>query len=476
MRPERPAETRRRTQRNASFTAHRQPHGTRRHATRSHACRGGNAGAGHRTRAQQMKPGEPFIARRDGHLFIENWPAKRVAEHFGTPCYAYSKAALEHAFREYDDALAGAPHLICYAVKANSTLGVLNVFAKLGAGFDIVSGGELSRVLAAGGKADKVVFSGVGKTEGEMRAALYAGIKCFNVESPSELERLSRVAGEMGKVAPVSIRVNPDVDAKTHAHISTGKKENKFGIAYDKALDTYLRAAELPNLEIVGIDCHIGSQVVDPAPLYASMTRLLDLVDQLASRGIRLHHISNGGGLGIQYRDEPSADIGAYVREVRSMLGARGYGGMELMLEPGRSLVGNAGVLITRVEYLKDAGAKRFAVIDAAMNDLARPAIYGAWHEIIAAGPDTAPVHSYEIVGPICESTDKLGEGRALGVSEGDLVAILSAGAYAMSMASNYNTRPRPPEVLIDGGEAHLIRRRETIAELFSHESVPASG
>lgn len=417
-----------------------------------------------------MKPGEPFIARRDGHIFIENWPAKRVAEHFGTPCYVYSKAALEHAFRQYDDALAGSPHLICYAIKANSSLAILNVFAKLGAGFDIVSGGELSRVLAAGGRADRVVFSGVGKTEGEMRAALYAGIKCFNIESPSELERLSRVAVEMGKVAPISIRVNPDVDAKTHAHISTGKKENKFGIAYDKALDAYLRAADLPNIEIAGIDCHIGSQVVDPAPLYASMTRLLDLVDQLAARGIPLHHLSNGGGLGIQYRDEPSADIGAYVRQVKAMLGDRK---LELMFEPGRSLVGNAGVLLTRVEYLKQAGEKRFAVIDAAMNDLARPAIYGAWHEIAAAGPDTAPVESYDIVGPICESTDKLGEGRPLGVSEGDLVAILSAGAYAMSMASNYNTRARPPEVLIDGEEAHLIRKRETIAELFAHESIP---
>ena len=419
-----------------------------------------------------MKPGEPFIARRDGHIFIENWPAKRVAEHFGTPCYVYSKAALKHAFHQYADPLAGSPHLICYAIKANSSLGILNVFAELGAGFDIVSGGELARVLAAGGRADRVVFSGVGKTEGEMRAALYAGIKCFNIESPSELERLSRIAVDMGKVAPISIRVNPDVDAKTHAHISTGKKENKFGIAYDKALDVYLRAADLPNIEIAGIDCHIGSQVVDPDPLYASMTRLLDLVDALAARGIALHHLSNGGGLGIQYRDEPSADIGTYVRRVKAMLGGRK---LELLLEPGRSLVGNAGILLTRVEYLKQAGEKRFAVIDAAMNDLARPAIYGAWHEIVAAGPDTAPPANYDIVGPICESTDKLGEGRPLGVSEGDLVAILSAGAYAMSMASNYNTRPRPPEVLVDGEEAHLIRRRETIAELFAHESVSSA-
>lgn len=418
-----------------------------------------------------MTPGAPFIVRKDGHLFIDKWPAKRVAEHVGTPCFVYSKAALEHAWHQYADALADTPHLICYAVKANSNLAILNLFARLGAGFDIVSGGELARVLAAGGRADRVVFSGVGKTEGEMRAALYAGIKCFNVESPSELERLDRVASAMGKVAPISVRVNPDVDAKTHAHISTGKKENKFGIGYDVAPDVYRRARDLANIRITGIDAHIGSQVLDVEPLYTCMQRLLDLVDRLASEGIHLHHISNGGGLGVPYRnDEKGPDIAAYVTRLKSMLGKRE---LELLLEPGRSLVGNAGVLLSKVEVLKIAGTKNFCVIDAAMNDLARPAIYGAWHEIIAATPDTAPVRDWEIVGPICESTDKLGEGRQLGVSEGDLVALLSAGAYGMTMSSNYNTRPRAAEVLIDGDDALVIRKREVIADLFRDEIIP---
>lgn len=421
-----------------------------------------------------MTPGAPFIVRKDDHLFIDKWPAKRVAEHVGTPCFVYSKAALEHAWHQYADALAGTPHLICYAVKANSNLAILNLFARLGAGFDIVSGGELARVLAAGGKADRVVFSGVGKTEAEMRAALYAGIKCFNIESPSELERLDRVAGSMGKVAPISIRVNPDVDAKTHAHISTGKKENKFGIGYDVAPDVYRRARDLANIRITGIDAHIGSQVLDPEPLFVAMQRLLDLADRLAAEGIELHHISNGGGLGIQYRDdEKTVDIAAYVTRLKSMLGNRQ---LELLLEPGRSLVGNAGVLLSKVEVLKIAGEKRFCVIDAAMNDLARPAIYGAWHEIVNAGPDSAPLRDWEVVGPVCESTDKLGSDRPLGVSEGDIVAILSAGAYGMTMSSNYNTRPRAAEVLIDGDDALVIRKREVIADLFRDEIIPAQG
>ncbi len=418
-----------------------------------------------------MTPGAPFIVKKDGHLFIDRWSAKRVADEVGTPCFVYSKAALDHAWHQYADALEGAPHLICYAVKANSNLAILNLFAKLGAGFDIVSGGELARVLAAGGRADRVVFSGVGKSEAEMRAALYAGIKCFNIESPSELDRLNRVAGEMGKIAPISIRVNPDVDAKTHAHISTGKKENKFGIGYDLAPDVYARARNLANIRITGIDAHIGSQVLDPEPLYASMQRLLDLADRLMADGVPLHHISNGGGLGIQYRDEKTADITAYVKRLREMLGDRQ---LELLLEPGRSLVGNAGVLLAKVEVLKTAGEKNFCVIDAAMNDLARPAIYGAWHEIIAASPETVPVRDWDVVGPVCESTDKLGEGRPLGVSEGDLVAILSAGAYGMTMSSNYNTRPRAAEVLIDGDDALVIKKREVIADLFRDEIIPA--
>ncbi len=417
-----------------------------------------------------MTPGAPFIVRKDGHLFIDQWAAKRVADQLGTPCFVYSKAALVHAWHQYADALEGTPHLICYAVKANSNLAILNLFAQLGAGFDIVSGGELARVLKAGGRADRVVFSGVGKTEAEMRAALYAGIKCFNIESPSELDRLNRVAGEMGKVAPISIRVNPDVDAKTHAHISTGKKENKFGIGYDMAPDVYAKALDLANIRITGIDAHIGSQVLDPEPLYAAMQRLLDLADRLMADGIPLHHISNGGGLGIQYKDEKTADIGAYVKRLRDMLGDRK---LELLLEPGRSMVGNAGVLLTKVEVLKTAGEKNFCVIDAAMNDLARPAIYGAWHEIIAASPDSAPVRNWDVVGPVCESTDKLGEGRPMGISEGDLVAILSAGAYGMTMSSNYNTRPRAAEVLIDGEDAFVIRKREVIADLFRDEIIP---
>jgi diaminopimelate decarboxylase len=417
-----------------------------------------------------MIPGEPFFHRQSGELWVENVALSTLAAKYGTPCYVYSRAALEAAYRTFDSALQGREHLICYAVKANSNLAVLDLFARLGAGFDIVSGGELARVLAAGGRADRVLFSGVGKSALEIRGALEAGIKCFNVESEAELERIDRIAGEVGRKAPISIRVNPDVDAKTHAHISTGKKENKFGIPFDRVMAAYRRASELRHLEIAGIDCHIGSQVLDPAPLFASMERILELADQLAARGIALKHVSNGGGIGIQYhRDESPMDIGAYVRGLTARLGNRD---LELLLEPGRSLVGNAGILVTRIEYLKQAGARRFAVIDAAMNDLARPAIYGAFHEIVALAPRDQPARCFDIVGPVCESTDKLGQDRALAVNEGDLLAILSAGAYGMAMASNYNSRPRPAEVIVDGDAAHLIRNRESIAELFAHERV----
>ncbi len=417
-----------------------------------------------------MTPGEPFFHRQSGELWVENVALSTLAATHGTPCYVYSRAALEGAYRTFDSALQGREHLICYAVKANSNLAVLDLFARLGAGFDIVSGGELARVLAAGGRADRVLFSGVGKSALEIRSALEAGIKCFNVESESELERIDRIAGEVGKRAPISIRVNPDVDAKTHAHISTGKKENKLGIPFDRVMAAYQRASELRHLEIAGIDCHIGSQVVDPAPLFASMERILELADRLAARGIALKHVSNGGGIGIQYHhDESPMDIDAYVRGLTARLGNRN---LELLLEPGRSLVGNAGVLVTRIEYLKQAGARRFAVIDAAMNDLARPAIYGAFHEIVALAPRDQPAQSFDIVGPVCESTDKLGQDRALAVNEGDLLAILSAGAYGMAMASNYNSRPRPAEVIVDGDATHLIRSRESIAELFAHERV----
>jgi diaminopimelate decarboxylase len=416
-----------------------------------------------------MTPGEPFIHRRAGELYVEDVALRTIAQAQGTPSYVYSRAALESAYRSFDSALRGRPHLICYAVKASSNLAILNLFARLGAGFDIVSGGELARVLAAGGRADRIVFSGVGKSENEIRSALQAGIKCFNVESESELEHINQIAGAMATKAPISVRVNPDIDARTHSHISTGKKESKFGIPCDRVSAAYRRAAELPHIEIAGIDCHIGSQVMDSAPLLDSMDRLLAMADELGGLGIKLKHISNGGGIGIQYRDEVPMDVGDYVRALDTKIGARD---MELLLEPGRSLVGNAGVLVARVEYLKEAGGKRFAVIDAAMNDLARPAIYGAWHEIVAVVSSGRPRFTYDIVGPVCESTDKLGQDRDLAIGQGDLVAILSAGAYGMAMASNYNTRPRPAEVLVDGAATHLIRSRESIAELFAHEHI----
>ncbi|MBI5938397.1 MAG: diaminopimelate decarboxylase [Betaproteobacteria bacterium] len=408
-----------------------------------------------------------LLTRRDGHLFFEDVALDEIARDHGTPTYVYSRAALESTFREYDQALAERAHLICYAVKANSNLAILNLFARLGAGFDIVSGGELARVLAAGGDPDKIVFSGVGKTADEMRAALDAGIHCFNVESESELHRLNRVAGEMGKVAPISLRVNPNVDAKTHPYISTGLKDNKFGIAHDQVLRAYRLAAGMPNLKAVGIDCHIGSQLTETAPFAEAVDKVLQLVDALAADGIELQHIDMGGGVGIRYLDETPPAVGDYARTLLGKLKGRSQ---KLIIEPGRSLVGNAGLLLTRVEYLKHGEAKDFAIVDAAMNDLMRPALYDAWHEItpVIGKPGTA--HRYEIVGPVCESGDFLGHDRELAIEEGDLLAIRSAGAYGMSMSSNYNTRTRAAEVMVDGDRAHLIRRRETIAELFAQE------
>lgn len=382
-----------------------------------------------------------------------------LAERFGTPLYVYSRQALESAYQAYTQALAATPHLICYAVKANSSLAILNLFARLGTGFDIVSGGELARVLAAGGDPGKVVFSGVGKTEDEMRTALEVGILCFNVESVSELHRLNRVAGELDKVAPVSFRVNPDVDPKTHPYISTGLKENKFGVPIADAPALYRLAASLPNLEITGIDCHIGSQLTDLSPLADAADRVMALVDALTAEGIALHHIDLGGGVGIRYHDETPPDLAAYGH----VLAARFAGRHEkLLLEPGRSLVGNAGLLLTRVEYLKPGEGKNFAIVDAAMNDLMRPALYEAYHEIVAVNERAVPAKRYDIVGPICETGDFLGFARDLAIEEGDLLALLSAGAYGMSMASNYNSRPRAAEVLIDKNEIHLIRERET--------------
>ena len=407
------------------------------------------------------------LHRIDGHLHLEDVALDSLAERFGTPLYVYSRAALEAAYRAYAEAFAATPHLICYAVKANSSLAILNVFARLGAGFDIVSGGELARVLAAGGDPGRVVFSGVGKTAGEMRAALEAGILCFNVESESELHRLDRVAGELGRRAPVSFRVNPDVDPKTHPYISTGLKENKFGVPIADAHGLYRLAASLPNLQVTGIDCHIGSQLTDLSPLADAADRVLALVDALAADGIRLHHIDLGGGVGIRYRDETPPDLAAYGRVLAAKFAGRGE---RLLLEPGRSLVGNAGLLLARVEYLKPGEDKNFAIVDAAMNDLMRPALYEAYHEIVAVAERDAPEKRYDIVGPICETGDFLGVARDLAIEEGDLLALLSAGAYGMSMASNYNSRPRAAEVLIDKNEFHLIRERETLEGLMAGE------
>ena len=407
------------------------------------------------------------LHRLDGRLHLEGVALDTLAERFGTPLYVYSRAALESAYQAYAQAFAATPHLICYAVKANSSLAILNLFARLGAGFDIVSGGELARVLAAGGDAGKVVFSGVGKTAAEMRAALEAGILCFNVESVSELHRLNRVAGELGKVAPVSFRVNPDVDPKTHPYISTGLKENKFGVPIADAPALYRVATGLPNLKVTGIDCHIGSQLTDLSPLADAADRVLALVDSLAAEGIALDHIDLGGGVGIRYRDETPPDLAAYGR----VLAARFAGRREkLLLEPGRSLVGNAGLLLTRIEYLKPGQDKNFAIVDAAMNDLMRPALYEAYHDIVAVNQRHTPAQRFDIVGPICETGDFLGFARDLAIEEGDLLALLSAGAYGMSMASNYNSRPRAAEVLIDKNEIHLIHERESTDSLMAGE------
>ena len=403
-----------------------------------------------------------------GVLHAESVPLTDIAARFDTPCYVYSRSALEAALDEFQQELVGVDSLVCYAVKANSNLAVLNVFARCGAGFDIVSAGELKRVLAAGADPKKVVFSGVGKTAGEMEFALETGILCFNVESAPELERLNEVAGHLGKKAPVSLRVNPNVDAKTHPYISTGLKENKFGVAYEDALALYQHAARLPNLDITGIDCHIGSQLLDPAPFAEALDKILLLIDLLAASNIHLHHIDLGGGLGIRYRDEVAPTVKAYLQPLLEKL--RGHG-LKILLEPGRRLVGNAGLLLTKVEYLKPGEVKNFAIVDAAMNDLARPALYDAWHDILPVVPRDGATLDWEIVGPICETGDFLGHSRPLALASGDLLAIMSAGAYGMAMSSNYNTRPRAAEVMVDGRTAHLVRRRETVEELFALES-----
>jgi diaminopimelate decarboxylase len=408
------------------------------------------------------------FALNNGVLHAESLPLTDIANRFGTPCYVYSRSVLESALDEFQQALTGVDALVCYAVKANSNLAVLNVFARLGAGFDIVSTGELKRVLAAGADPEKVVFSGVGKTAVEMEFALETGILCFNVESAPELDRLNEVAGRLGKRAPISLRVNPNVDAKTHPYISTGLKENKFGVAYEDALALYQHAASLPNLDITGIDCHIGSQLLDPAPFAEALDKILLLIDQLAAVNIQLHHIDLGGGLGIRYSNEVAPTVKAYLDPLLQKLQGRG---LKILLEPGRRLVGNAGLLLTRVEYLKPGEVKNFAIVDAAMNDLARPALYDAWHDILPVTPHGGTTENWEIVGPICETGDFLGRSRALVLADGDLLAIMSAGAYGMAMSSNYNTRPRAAEVMIDGEQAHLVRRRETVEALFALES-----
>lgn len=403
-----------------------------------------------------------------GELYAEGVSLTEIADQFSTPCYVYSRTALTEAFRQFDEGFAGRDHLICYAVKANSSLAVLNTFAKLGAGFDIVSGGELARVLAAGGDPGKVVFSGIGKTADEMRSALKAGIFCFNVESESELHRLDRVAGEMGMVAPVSLRVNPDVDAKTHPYISTGLKNNKFGVAYEEAFALYQRAADMPNIAVHGVDCHIGSQLTEIDPFLAALDRVLLLVDRLETSGMTISHLDLGGGVGIRYRDETPPEISLYAAALLEKLQNRNF---KLLLEPGRALVGNAGLLLTKVEYIKRGESRNFAIVDAAMNDLMRPALYDAWHDIVAVEPRIGPQETFEIVGPVCESGDFLGHDRELCLEEGDLLAVMSAGAYGMSMSSNYNTRPRAAEVMVDGTQARLIRPRETVESLFEKET-----
>jgi diaminopimelate decarboxylase len=407
---------------------------------------------------------------RAEHLFAEDVSVRDIAEQFGTPCYVYSRTALTTQWQAFDSAFGAHPHRICYAVKANSNLAVLNVLARLGSGFDIVSVGELERVLAAGGSPDKIIFSGVGKQAHEMVRALEVGIHCFNVESAAELVQLDKVASELNKIAPISLRVNPDVDAGTHPYISTGLKENKFGIPRGEALKTYQLAASLPHLKIIGIDYHIGSQLTELAPFISAIDHILSLIDELANHGIKLQHIDLGGGLGVCYRNEEPPSIENYVNAMLDKLRKRS---LEVIVEPGRAIAANAGILLTRVEYLKHTEHKNFAIVDAAMNDLLRPALYGAWQDIIPAKlRDDIAAETYDVVGPVCETGDFLAKERALNIEPGDLLAIKSSGAYGFAMSSNYNTRPRAAEVMVDGDKIFLARPRETVAELFASERI----
>ncbi|QIL85554.1 diaminopimelate decarboxylase [Vibrio sp. HDW18] len=411
-----------------------------------------------------------FNYQDDGQLWAEQVPLADLATQYGTPLYVYSRATLERHWRAFDQALGDFPHLICYAVKANSNLGVLNVLARLGSGFDIVSIGELERVLAAGGDPSKVVFSGVGKTDAEMRRALQLQIKCFNVESEPELLRLNQVAAELGVRAPISLRINPDVDAKTHPYISTGLRDNKFGITFERAEQVYRLAHSLPNLQVHGIDCHIGSQLTELAPFIDATDRLLALIDKLQAQGIHIRHLDVGGGLGVVYRDELPPQPSQYAKALLDRLEL--HRDLELIFEPGRAIAANAGVLLTKVEYLKHTEHKNFAIIDAAMNDLIRPALYQAWQAIIPLRPRTGVAQTYDLVGPVCETSDFLGKDRDLVLQEGDLLAVRSSGAYGFTMASNYNTRPRVAEVMVDGQQAYLVRQRESLSSLWALESV----
>lgn len=411
-----------------------------------------------------------FNYQDDGQLWAENVALTQLAEQFGTPLYVYSRATLERHWHAFDKSVADHPHLVCYAVKANSNIGVLNTLARLGSGFDIVSGGELERVIAAGGDPAKVVFSGVGKTEAEMKRALELKIKCFNVESEPELERLNKVAGELGVKAPISLRINPDVDAKTHPYISTGLRDNKFGIAFDRATHAYRLAQSLENLSVCGIDCHIGSQLTAIEPFIDATDRLLALIDELTASGIKIKHLDVGGGLGVIYRDELPPQPSDYAKALLARL--QNHQDLELIFEPGRAIAANAGVLLTKVEFLKHTEHKNFAIIDAAMNDLIRPALYQAWQDIIPLVPREGEPTTYDLVGPVCETGDFLGKDRSLVLEAGDLLAVRSAGAYGFTMSSNYNTRARAAEVMVDGDKVHLVRKREELSSLWALENI----
>ena len=412
-----------------------------------------------------------FFQYKNEQLYVEDLPVKQLAEEFGTPLYIYSRATLERHWHAFDSALGDHPHLICYAVKANSNIGILNVMAKLGSGFDIVSQGELERVLAAGGEASKVVFSGVAKSRAEIMRALEVGIRCFNAESVAELHHINQIAGEMGKIAPISLRVNPDVDAHTHPYISTGLKENKFGVSVDEAREVYKLAATLPHIKITGMDCHIGSQLTELQPFLDATDRLIRLIEQLKEDGITLKHLDLGGGLGVTYTDETPPHPSDYAAALLNKL--KGYENLEIILEPGRAIAANAGILVAKVQYLKSNESRNFAITDTGMNDMIRPALYEAYMNIIEIDRTLEREKAiYDVVGPVCETSDFLGKQRELAIAEGDYIAQRSAGAYGASMSSNYNSRPRTAEVLVDGNKAHLIRRRESLSELWALESI----